>query len=174
MIVQAETDLKTPSQRGGLVVWIWADGEDTQRQGILIRRGLHPTVEKKPTNISGCATWSGLFLRVPATRWVFNPSRWASAELPARSWASWRAFHPDEPDEKYDHDWSWYQNIQAAPLYRRDLDLVAIAPGGEVAAFTTIWYDDVTRCGVFSQSAPCRSTSDVGWLDRFCVKVCGV
>ena len=22
--------------------------------------------------------------------------------LPARSWASWRAFHPDEPDEKCD------------------------------------------------------------------------
>jgi ribosomal protein S18 acetylase RimI-like enzyme len=29
------------------------------------------------------------------------------------------------------------------------LDLVAIATSGEVAAFTTIWYDDVTRCGYF-------------------------
>jgi predicted N-acetyltransferase YhbS len=29
------------------------------------------------------------------------------------------------------------------------LDLVAIAPDGEVAAFTTIWFDDVTRCGVY-------------------------
>ncbi len=70
------------------------------------------------------------------------------SELASRSWASWRAFHPDEPDENYD-GWTWYLNIQAAPLYRRDLDLVAIAPNGEVAAFTTIWYDDVTRCGFF-------------------------
>ena len=72
-----------------------------------------------------------------------------SSELPSRSWASWRAFHSDDPDEKYDGDWSWYQNIQAAPLYRRDLDLVAIAPSGEVAAFTTTWYDDVTHSGYF-------------------------
>jgi mycothiol synthase len=26
---------------------------------------------------------------------------------------------------------------------------VAIAPSGEIAAFTTIWYDDVTRSGYF-------------------------
>ena len=36
-------------------------------------------------------------------------------------------------------------NIQQEPLYRRDLDIVAIAPDGEVAAFCTFWYDDVTR-----------------------------
>jgi mycothiol synthase len=42
-----------------------------------------------------------------------------------------------------------YLNIQAAPLYRCDLDLVAIAPEGDVAAFTTVWYDDVIRCGIF-------------------------
>ena len=47
------------------------------------------------------------------------------------------------------NDWTWYRNIQSAPLYRRDLDLVAISSNGEVAAFTTIWYDDVTRCGYF-------------------------
>ncbi len=32
-------------------------------------------------------------------------------------------------------------------LYRRDLDIVAVAPGGEIAGFCTIWYDDVTRTG---------------------------
>jgi mycothiol synthase len=68
-------------------------------------------------------------------------------EVPARSWASWRAFHPDEPDEAYE-GWEWYRSIQAAPLYRRDLDIVAAAPGGEIAAFCTIWYDDVTRSAV--------------------------
>jgi GNAT superfamily N-acetyltransferase len=67
-------------------------------------------------------------------------------ELPARSWASWKAFHPDESDERY-AGWEWYRNIQKQPLYRRDLDLVAVAPGGELAAFCTIWYDDATRTG---------------------------
>jgi GNAT superfamily N-acetyltransferase len=69
-------------------------------------------------------------------------------ELPKRSWVSWRAFHPDEPDEKYE-GWTWYRNVQRAPLYRRDLDLVAVAETGEHAAFCTVWFDDVTRTAVF-------------------------
>lgn len=69
-------------------------------------------------------------------------------ELPARSWLSWRAFHPDEPDERYE-GWEWYHNIQRIPQYRRDLDIVAVAPDGELAAFCTVWYDDVTRTGYF-------------------------
>jgi mycothiol synthase len=70
------------------------------------------------------------------------------SELPSRSWASWRAFHPDEPNEKY-QGWEWYHNIQRQPLYRRDLDIVTIAPAGEVAGFCTVWYDDVTRSAYF-------------------------
>ena len=70
------------------------------------------------------------------------------SELPARSWLSWKAFHPDEPDEKY-QGWEWYKNIQRIPLYRRDLDIVAVASDGELAAFCTVWFDDVTRTAVF-------------------------
>jgi GNAT superfamily N-acetyltransferase len=69
-------------------------------------------------------------------------------EHPARSWVSWKAFHPEEPDEKY-QGCEWYNNIQRAPLYRRDLDIVAVAPDGELAAFCTVWFDDVTRTAVF-------------------------
>ena len=70
------------------------------------------------------------------------------SELPARSWLSWKAFHPGEPDEKY-QGWEWYRNVQRIPLYRRDLDIVAVAPEGELAAFCTVWFDDVTRSAVF-------------------------
>jgi GNAT superfamily N-acetyltransferase len=69
-------------------------------------------------------------------------------ELPARSWLSWKVFHPDEPDEDY-QGWEWYRNVQRVPLYRRDLDIVAVAPDGELAAFCTVWFDDVTRTAVF-------------------------
>lgn len=67
-------------------------------------------------------------------------------ELPERSWASWRAFHPDEPDSKYE-GWEWYRNIQKCPLYRRDLDLVAVSPDSRIASFATFWYDDYNRTG---------------------------
>jgi hypothetical protein len=69
-------------------------------------------------------------------------------EHPARSWASWLAFHSDEPAENYDGDFSWYANIQSAPLYRRDLDLVAVTEAGEIASFSTIYYDDTSRSAI--------------------------
>jgi GNAT superfamily N-acetyltransferase len=69
-------------------------------------------------------------------------------ELPARSWLSWKVFHPEEPDEKY-QGWEWYRNVQRVPLYRRDLDIVAVASDGELAAFCTVWFDDITRTAVF-------------------------
>lgn len=69
-------------------------------------------------------------------------------ELPARSWLSWKAFHPNDPDADY-KGWEWYKNVQRVPLYRRDLDLVAVAPDGILTAFCTVWFDDVTRTAVF-------------------------
>lgn len=69
-------------------------------------------------------------------------------EHPARSWASWRAFHSDEPSADYDGDYSWYLNFQSAPLYRRDLDIVAVTETGETASFCTVSYDDYTRSAV--------------------------
>jgi GNAT superfamily N-acetyltransferase len=70
------------------------------------------------------------------------------SELPARSWLSWKAFHPDEPDQKYE-GWEWYKNVQRVPLYNRDLDIVAVAPDGALAAFCTVWVDNVTHTAVF-------------------------
>ena len=147
MLGMAEESLRAPSRRGGQVLWVWSDSGDIQRQGILDNRGYVHIIEADEHQ------WRrDLTLPIPD-----NPVRAGylirslgeASELSSRSWASWRAFHSNEPDEKYISDGSWYLNIQAAPLYRRDLDLVAIAPDGNVAAFTTTWYDDVTRCGIF-------------------------
>ncbi len=41
------------------------------------------------------------------------------------------------------------QNVRRVPLYRRELDLVAVASDGEFAAFCTVWFDSVTRTAVF-------------------------
>jgi mycothiol synthase len=146
MIAIAEEHLRASSRRGGFILWIWSDAGDSQRQGILDRRGFihvaeadeHQWLRNLEQPFPNKLVKEGYTIRTLGDL----------SELPSRSWASWRAFHPDEPDENYD-GWTWYLNIQAAPLYRRDLDLVAIAPNGEVAAFTTIWYDDVSRCGFF-------------------------
>lgn len=147
MIALAEEQLRAPSRAGGLRLWVWSDSGDSQRHRLMEKRGYNHIAEADEHQ------WRrSLELPIPdipvREGYTIRPLGGLS-ELPSRSWASWRAFHPEKPDGEYDPDWSWYQNIQLAPLYRPDLDLVAIAPSGEVAGFTTLWYDDVTRCGYF-------------------------
>ncbi|MGA9191827.1 MAG: GNAT family N-acetyltransferase [Anaerolineales bacterium] len=68
-------------------------------------------------------------------------------ELLERCYASGLGFHNGDIATAVDNrsDPGWYRNIQKAPLYRRDLDLVAEAADGSIAAFCTLWFDDVTR-----------------------------
>jgi GNAT superfamily N-acetyltransferase len=124
---------------------IWVHETDALRQDLLTRRGYErrgqPEYQRRRT----------LGLPIPefqAPDGYSIRSLGGPDEHPARSWLSWKAFHPNEPDEKYE-GWEWYRNVQRAPLYRRDLDLVAVAPNGELAAFCTLWYDDVTRTAAF-------------------------
>lgn len=75
-----------------------------------------------------------------------------SGEWQQRSWVSWRAFHPDEPDEAYE-GWAWSLNWKRSPLYRRDLDIVSTAPDRQIVAYCVLWYDDVTRTALFDPVA---------------------
>jgi GNAT superfamily N-acetyltransferase len=122
-----------------LIAPVFAD--DTVRPEVLTRREF----TKRPG-------WNHHFRRDLTAPLPVSPSPGGytirsmgdESEHAARSRCSWRAFHSDEPDSDYDGDFSWYRNIQSAPLYRRDLDIVA-ARSGEIAGFCTIYYDDYTR-----------------------------
>ena len=140
MIEVAEAHLAA-NHDGRQVVTVWTDDQNIARLELLKRRGYArgKWVEYK---------WRrDLDAPVPDAPipcgYRVRPLGGVD-ELPGRSWASWRGFHPDEPDEKYE-GWEWYHNIQRCPLYRRDLDIVAVAPTGEIASLCTLWYDDVTR-----------------------------
>jgi len=144
MIATAEEHLGI-SRQEERVVAIWADPRDDLRIEILKRRGHskgkwteHQWRRDLDAPIPDVTVAEGYTVRALGDQ----------SELPGRSWASWRAFHPDGRDEAYE-GWAWYLNIQSAPLYRRDLDLVVATEGGEIVAFTTIWYDDATRSAYF-------------------------
>lgn len=145
MLACAEEHFSGHDQAGKRFMYVPAFADDTQCQTILARRGytkqggsVHHWHRDLEAPIPEASLAAGYVIR----------SMGDLSEHPARSWASWRAFHAEEPDENYDGDWSWYQNIQSAPLYRRDLDIVAAAPDGSIAAFCTIYYDDYSRSAV--------------------------
>jgi mycothiol synthase len=145
MLAVAEAHLAVSVSGDKKKLTVWASEHDQRRQALLARRGYGkggmPEYQRPRS----------LFVPIPdapvAPGYVIR-SLGDAEELHKRGWVSWRAFHPDEPDEKYE-GWEWYRNIQRTPLYRRDLDLVAVAPGGEFASFCTAWFDDVTRTGAF-------------------------
>lgn len=148
MIAIAEEYLSTSPTERRPAIRIWAGSDDLLRRGVLRRRGYR--IYDRP-NSKEFARWRELSGPLPepviAEGYALR-ALGGDDELPARAWASWRAFHPDESDDG-SGGWEWYFNVQRAPLYRRDLDLVVVAPGGEVVSFCTVWFDDVTRAGAF-------------------------
>ncbi|HVU13011.1 MAG TPA: GNAT family N-acetyltransferase [Phototrophicaceae bacterium] len=145
MLETAENQLAEPDSDGLHHLTVWAAQNDALRIQMLQKYGYQKG--GWPEHQYGRDLSRPIVESAPVSGYVVR-SLGDKDEVPTRAWVSWKAFHPDEPNENY-LGWEWYQDIQRCPLYRRDLDLVTIAPGGEMAAFCTIWYDDVTRTGMF-------------------------
>jgi len=144
MLDVAERELVGVGRASGRpFVCVTADDGDALRTDLLtqrgyVRRGDFQQIFRK----------RDLALPIPEvplpTGYAVRAMRADDEDRKKRSWASWRAFHPEEPNWKYD-GWTWLNSAMRAPMYRRDLDIVAEAPSGEIASFATVWYDDVTR-----------------------------
>jgi mycothiol synthase len=152
MIRVAEERLAAVKADGSRSLIVWAPQDDVLRQDILARRGF--AMDEGPefqwrrqldTPVSDAPLPSGYVIR----------SLGDGLELLERCYASGLAFHDGDIKCAVENrnDPTWYRNIQTAPLYRRDLDLVAVAPDYSVAAFCTIWFDDVTRSACFEPVA---------------------
>ena len=144
MVAVAEERLRTIGKSSGRpVVVISAQDADTMRTELLARCGF-----KRLEDWQEILRTRDLSLPVPEAPvpagYAVRPMRDDAEDPKRRNRASWRAFHPDDPvDERFVG--ASYRFIDREPLYRRDLDLVAEAPTGEIAAFTTVWYDDALR-----------------------------
>jgi mycothiol synthase len=152
MLTAAEQRLTAVKPDGSHELCVWASEHDAARQEILTRRGY--TKRDWPEN-----QWRRLLdTPIPdaalAAGYTIRPLG-DGLELLERCYASGLGFHDGDIKTAVENraDPAWYRNIQTAPLYRRDLDLVAVAPDGAVAAFCTVWFDDVTRSGVFEPVA---------------------
>lgn len=145
MLDTAEARLAARRANGRRALTVWVLADDEGMQALARERGY---AKAGPAEHMRRRVLEGPLPQAPLAGGYTVRALGDEDELPARSWLSWKAFHPDEPDEKYE-GWEWYRNVQRVPLYRRDLDLVAVAGDGELAAFATVWLDDVNRMAVF-------------------------
>ncbi len=142
MLQEAEAHLPETGERGEKRLTVWAHDTDAGRISLLQRRGY---IRQE----WGEWQWrTSLDRALPEVRcetsYVIR-SLGEGLELLERCWASGLVFHDGDITVAADNreDPGWYRNIQRAPLYRRDLDLVAEAPDGSIAGFCTAWFDDV-------------------------------
>jgi ribosomal protein S18 acetylase RimI-like enzyme len=145
MVMMAEDHLAIDEPSGQRKLRVWCNEHDLILREILIHRSYILAGEAE---YQRWRTLDGQLVQAQTEPGYSVRSLGDIDEHPSRSWASWKAFHPDEPDERYE-GWEWYLNIQRIPLYRRDLDLVGITQKGEIAGFCTVWFDDVTRSAYF-------------------------
>lgn len=155
MIALAEERLAGTDEDGNRKLWLFIDSQDQTRREVLKRRGFQRVTEpdcreyqhRRPLD-------EPLPEPHPVAGYIIR-SLGDGLELLERCYASGLGFHNDDihtARDNRDHP-AWYGHIQSAPLYRRDLDLVAVACDGSIAAFCTIWFDDVTRTAYFEPVA---------------------
>ncbi len=152
MLQVSEEHLAKAQPDGTLKLRVWSPGGDGLRQELLSRHGYtkgdwaeYQWRRDLEAPIPDAALAPGYAIR----------SLGDGLELLERCYASGLGFHQGNIGVAVDNrkDPTWYRNIQTAPLYRRDLDLVAVAPDGAIASFCTIWFDDVTRSAYFEPVA---------------------
>jgi ribosomal protein S18 acetylase RimI-like enzyme len=147
LIVAAQRLLSRSDTQGRNRIEIWADSRDALRQELLTRHGFH---RLELPNSQAYHRWRCLDAPLPEAPippgYVLRPLG-DGLELLERCYASGLAFHDNDLHTAVENrdDPAWYRSLQAAPLYRRDLDLVAVTPDGAIAAFCTVWFEDATR-----------------------------
>lgn len=147
MISAAEEHLKFTGKDGRQTLEVFADSRDKVRQEILSRHGFRRIERAGEQEYQHrCSLDEPLPVREEVPGYTIR-SMGQGLELLERCYASGLGFHDDDINtarDNRDHP-EWYHHIQTAPLYRRDLDIVAVAADGSTAAFCTAWFDDVSR-----------------------------
>ena len=147
MVKVAEERLTTINKNGQRLVQIFVDSQDKDRQQILGRRGFKRVDGAGNQEYQHRRSLDEPLPDVPQAQGYTIRPVGDGLELLERCYASGLGFHEDDIHIARDNrdDPTWYHHIQSAPLYRRDLDIVAIASDGSIASFCTAWFNDVSR-----------------------------
>jgi mycothiol synthase len=152
MVRRAEESLAVIHPDGRKKLTAWVNEHQAYLKDALMQRGF---TQMKEAECMRFRSLDAPILEAPPAAGYIVRSLGDGLELLERCYASGLGFHEDDihiARDNRDHP-QWYRNLQTAPLYRRDLDIVAIAPDGSVASFCTLWFDDVTRSAYFEPVA---------------------
>lgn len=155
MLSTAEQWLSEVLDDGHRRLWVYVDSKDEGLHGCLRQRGYHQIEKRDVREIQHRRSLDEPLPEVPPTPGYTIRSLGHGLELLERCYASGLGFHDDDihtARDNRDHP-EWYLNIQSAPLYRRDLDIVSVASDGSIASFCTIWFDDLSRTAYYEPVA---------------------
>ncbi len=155
LVTVAVEKLGKAGEDGRKKVWLWTDSKDQAFQKILSQRGFHCVDAPGEQEYQHRRSLDEPLPELLPIKGYTIRALGDGLELLERCYASGLGFHQDDIQvARNNRDFpNWYHHIQLAPLYRRDLDLVAVAADGSIASFCTIWFDDVTRSAVFEPVA---------------------
>ena len=143
MMAYAEQNLRNPATQR---LFIHADPEDTDLIPLLEAKGFQPD----PSAVNIESEFNLESQPLPETtalpKGFHLQSMAENNDLPRRCKAFGCAFNHPDPLE-------WpavlsYEDLQHAPDYRKEHDIVVVAPGGEMAAFCLIWHDQPNQIAI--------------------------
>jgi GNAT superfamily N-acetyltransferase len=154
VVAAAEEHIAEGDDRHKQLVF-WIDSKDKIFQEVLIRRGFQRNTQRGEQEYQHRRGLEGPLPERMSIPGYTIRAQGDGLELLERCYASGLGFHEDDVNvaRKNRDNIEWYRHIQDAPLYRRDLDLIAVAEDGSIASFCTIWFDDVTRTAYFEPVA---------------------
>jgi mycothiol synthase len=155
MIATAEKYLAVIGRDGNRKFWVWIDSQNKPLKEILTRRGFERNEQAWPLEYKHRRSLDEPMPDVPFILGYTIRALGDRLELLERCYAAGLGLRQNDVNtarKNRDHP-EWYRSLQSAPLYRRDLDIVAVAEDGSIAAFCTIWFDDVTRTACFEPIA---------------------
>ena len=104
MLDVAESVLPNRKESGGRELISWVNADDVNFKDLLTERG-YTRSKYKAEHMRRRYFTQPVPDSVPQSGYTVR-ALGDESELPARSWLSWKVFHPDEPDEKY-QGWEW-------------------------------------------------------------------
>ncbi len=140
MVEYAERELRGPAPDGTVRLRVFAHEHDLALAAALEARGFE--VQGRPESTSEYLIERPV--PEPALPDGFRLSSLAEEDdLRKVNRVMWRGFnHPGEPP---DEGVAWRARMQSAPAFRRDLNIVVIAPDGRYASYAGLWYEPANR-----------------------------